>query len=449
MEYFPMIIALIAGSIIGFLLARLLCASGKKEAGQLAEMKTRLENLSIETSVQNKTLESKEMECKALKAELDENRQKVIELNVQLSGCKSDFKNLSEKLSDQKRELEEIREKFVFEFKSLAGEIIQKESRTFTEQNKTNIELLLKPLGEKIKAFEKKVEDAYDKEAQQRFSLKEEVKRLSELNRQISSDAQNLTEALKGQSKTQGNWGELILERILENSGLQKDREFVVQKTFASEDDRRLQPDVVLTLPGNKNVVIDSKVSLTAYENFASANDDMVQNAAIKSHLLSVKKHIDELAVKNYQSLYDLNSLDFVIMFMPVEPAFLEAVKRDPDLWTYAYEKGVLLVSPTNLFATLKMVASLWQQEYQSRNVMEIADQSGKLYDKFVAFVSDLQTIGDKLLAAQSSYDNALNKLSAGKGNLISRAEKIKQLGAKTKKEMPANLLESDEADKQ
>lgn len=447
MEYFPMIVALIAGSLIGFLLASLLNRCSKKDEKLISELRKNIESLTIENRVQNKTLENKELEKDDLTKALDEGRQKIIALNIQLSASQSDLKNLSEKLKDQKRELEEIREKFVFEFKSLAGEIIQKESKIFTEQNKFNIESLLKPLGEKIKEFEKKVEDAYDKEAQQRFSLKEEVKRLSELNRQISSDAQNLTDALKGQSKTQGNWGELILESILEKSGLQKDREFVVQKSFITDNGRRLQPDVVLTLPANKNVVIDSKVSLTAYENFVSAVEEDQKNAALKSHLISLKKHIDELAAKDYQHLYALNSLDFVIMFMPVEPAFLEAVKHNHELWTYAYEKGVLLVSPTNLFATLKMVASLWQQEYQNRNVMDIADQSGKLYDKFVGFVVDLQAIGDKLTAAQGSYDNALSKLSAGKGNLISRAEKIKQLGAKTKKEIPRNLLESDEND--
>ncbi|MCF8364892.1 MAG: DNA recombination protein RmuC [Bacteroidales bacterium] len=442
-----MIVALIAGSLIGFLLASLLNRCSKKDEKLISELRKNIESLTIENRVQNKTLENKELEKDDLTKALDEGRQKIIALNIQLSASQSDLKNLSEKLKDQKRELEEIREKFVFEFKSLAGEIIQKESKIFTEQNKFNIESLLKPLGEKIKEFEKKVEDAYDKEAQQRFSLKEEVKRLSELNRQISSDAQNLTDALKGQSKTQGNWGELILESILEKSGLQKDREFVVQKSFITDNGRRLQPDVVLTLPANKNVVIDSKVSLTAYENFVSAVEEDQKNAALKSHLISLKKHIDELAAKDYQHLYALNSLDFVIMFMPVEPAFLEAVKHNHELWTYAYEKGVLLVSPTNLFATLKMVASLWQQEYQNRNVMDIADQSGKLYDKFVGFVVDLQAIGDKLTAAQGSYDNALSKLSAGKGNLISRAEKIKQLGAKTKKEIPRNLLESDEND--
>ncbi len=444
MENISSLIAIVAGIIVGFIIAKLLSAGKSKALKEMPELKSRIEKLTIDTGVQTQSAELKNVEIDRLKSDLEKSRQENIDLNIQLSGHKADLKNLKEKLDEQKKELEEIRDKFVFEFKALAGEIIEKESKTFTAQNKLNIESLLKPLGEKIKDFEKKVEEAYDKESQQRFSLKEEVKRLSELNRQISADAQNLTDALKGQTKTQGNWGELILESILEKSGLVKGREFEVQKSFSSESGKRFQPDVVLTLPGNKNVVIDSKVSLTAYEIFVNSDAEEQKTVALKNHLISVKKHIDELAAKKYQDLYNLNSLDFVILFMPVEPAFLEAVKNDTDLWSYAYNKGVLLISPTNLFATLKMVASLWQQEYQNRNVIEIAEQSGKLYDKFVGFVNDMQNIDEKLKAAQNSYDNAFNKLSSGKGNLISKAEKIKLLGAKTKKEIPENLLDSD-----
>jgi len=448
MEYFTIFIAIAAGFSIGFLAARLFNVRKSEELKEIAFSKSAIEKLTIENRVQSKEGENKDTEITHLKAELIENRQKIVDLNIRLSSSQTSYKNLNEKLTDQKAELDEIRDKFVLEFKSLAGEIIEKESKTFTAQNKTNIESLLQPLGEKIKAFEKKVEETYDKEAQQRFSLKEEVKRLSELNRQISTDAQNLTDALKGQSKTRGNWGELILESILEKSGLVKDREFVVQKMFKSDTGSRLQPDVILTLPGNKNVVVDSKVSLTAYESYASADEDTLRNTALKNHLISIKKHIDELAAKNYQHLYALNSLDFVIMFMPIEPAFLVAINNDPDLWSYAYNKGILLISPTNLFATLKMVASLWQQEYQNKNVIEIAEQSGKLYDKFAGFVSDMLAIGEKLTAAQTSYESAFNKLSTGKGNLISKAEKIKSLGAKTKKEIPPYLLNSNDDDR-
>jgi DNA recombination protein RmuC len=446
MDYFLLLVVLASGLLMGFMLTVFLKRISGKDSEQLKELNLRLEKFNIENLVLTREIENKSIENKQIKSELDESRKTNIDLNIGLSESRANLANLKEKLTDQKKEMEDIREKFVFEFKSLAGEILEKESQTFTRQNKINIESLLKPLGEKIRDFEKKVEDVYNNESQQRFSLKEEVKRLSELNRQISTDARNLTDALKGQSKTQGNWGEIILERILEKSGLVKGREFVVQPSFKSDTGSRLQPDVVLTLPGNKNVVIDSKVSLTAYENHISANDEAVRNDALKNHLISVKKHINELAGKNYQHLYALNSLDFVIMFMPVEPAFLTAIQYDPGLWSYAYDKGVLLVSPTNLFATLKMVASLWRQEYQNRNVIEIAEQSGKLYDKFAGFVHDMQLLDEKLAAARTSYDNAYNKLASGKGNLISKAEKIKSLGAKTKKEMPQNALDSSSA---
>jgi DNA recombination protein RmuC len=444
MEIFTQILFLISGLFIGFLAGWMFLKRKSDQSSVIESLKSKLNDQMVETKIKAGELEIKSREADELKMYLEKNRAKVVELSSELSTAKANLENMSDKLENQKKELESIREKFVFEFKTLASEIMQKESKTFTEQNKSQLENLLKPLGVKIQEFEKKVEETYEKETREQISLKEEVKRLSELNKQISTDAQNLAEALKGQSKTQGNWGELILESILEKSGLAKDREFFVQKGFKSEDGRRLQPDVVLNLPGNKNVIIDSKVSLTAYEKYSSEEDENLRQLALKNHLLSVKKHVDELAVKNYQHIYDLNSLDFVIMFLPVEPAFLAAVKEDQGLWGYAYEKGVLLIGPTNLFATLKMVSSLWQQEYQNRNVMDIALESGRLYDKFVGFVKDMTDIGDKISAAQKSYDQALGKLSEGKGNLVTRAEKIKALGAKTSKALPENLINRD-----
>lgn len=441
MDFLTQIIILLSGFAAGFLLAWLLLRF--KNHPELDVLTKKNQELEIENKLTAKGIESREKEQERLRKELETSRQQVIGLNASLSEARSDLKNLGEKLAGQKKETEELREKFMTEFKNLAGEMLRNESKTFTEQNRNQIETLLKPLGEKIKDFEKKVEETYDKETRQRVSLKEEVKRLSELNRQISSDAQNLAEALKGQTKTQGNWGELILESILEKSGLAKNREFFVQKAFRSEDGRRMQPDVVLSLPGEKNVVIDAKVSLTAYEKFVSAETEEERRQALKNHLSSVKKHVDELAVKNYQKLYQLNSLDFVIMFMPVEPSFLAAIKNDTALWSFAYEKSVLLIGPTNLFATLKMISSIWQHEYQNRNVLEIARESGRLYDKFVGFVKDLNDVGDKLDAALKSHSQAVNKLSTGKGNLVTRAEKIKSLGAKTSKSLPGGLAEN------
>ncbi len=299
---------------------------------------------------------------------------------------------------------------------------------------------MLKPLGEKIRDFEKKIGDAYDKEAQQRFSLKEEVKRLAELNKKIAEDAENLTRALKGDSKSQGNWGEMILESILERSGLAKDREYVVQPSFQGDDGRRMQPDVVVTYPGNRSVIIDAKVSLTAYERLVDAPGPELREKYLKEHLNSIRNHITELSNKNYLDIYQVQSLDFIMMFLPVEPAYLVAIKEDPEIWNYAYDRRILLISPTNLLAALKMIASLWRQEHQNKNALEIARQSGDLPDKFYALLSDLNDLGNRLKLTQKSYDDAINKLSEGKGNLIRRAQRIEELGAKTKKKLPDNF---------
>ena len=376
-----------------------------------------------------------------LKDELVNKENTIIDLSKQLASKSADYKNLNDKLQEQKADVEKLQERFKIEFKNLANEILEEKTQKFTELNKINISEILKPLNEKIKDFEKKVEETYDKESKQRFSLKEEVKRLAELNLQVSKDTINLTKALKGDSKAQGNWGEVVLGNILERSGLVRDREYFIQTSFYNDERKRLQPDVVIVYPGNRNVVVDSKVSLTAYERYASADSPEEKEVAAKEHILSIKNHINELSQKNYQDLYQLKSLDFVMMFLPVEPAYLIAIQKDSDLWNYAYDKRVLLISPTNLIAALKMVESLWKQEYQSKNVLEIAKQSGDLYDKFVGLAEDLTDIGNKLKATQKSYDSSMNKLLTGKGNLVGRVEKIKKLGAKTSKVLSQQFL--------
>ena len=357
----------------------------------------------------------------------------------------TEIDNLNKKLQEQKAELETIQERFRTEFKNLANEILEEKTKKFTEQNKVKLEEILKPLGEKIRDFEKKVEETYDKESKQRFSLEKEIKNLADLNQQISKEATNLTNALKGQSKTRGNWGEIVLESILEKSGLARDREYFIQSSFTNEQGKRVQPDVVVSYPGNRNVVIDSKVSLIAYDRYASAESKEEQDLALKDHLLSIRNHINDLSSKNYQDLYQLKSLDFVMMFLPIEPAYLIAMQQDTTLWNYAYERRILMISPTNLIAALKMIATLWRVEYQNKNAQEIAEQSGALYDKFVGFLEDLKDIGIKLNATQKSYDDSMNKLSDGKGNLIRRVEKIKELGARTTKEIPKNMIEKAE----
>jgi len=376
-----------------------------------------------------------------LKNDLDRINEKYsareIEL-IQVSSDKAKFSqeiiNLKQKLDEQKNELADLQKKFTIEFENLANRIFDEKSLKFTEQNKENLKTILNPLGDKIRDFEKKVEDTYVKESRDRTSLGGEIKKLFELNQQISKEAKNLTVALKGEAKTQGNWGEIILESLLEKSGLVKDREYFVQKSFTDETGKRLQPDVVIKFPGARDVIIDSKVSLNAYERFSSTESKEEHERALKEHIISVKRHIDELSNKKYEDIQDLKSLDFVFMFIPIEPAYYAAIQGDQQLWNYAYEKRILLVSPTNLFAVLKMTEKLWQQEYQSENAYDIAKRSGELYDKFVGFVEDLLAIGKKIGEAEKSYDSALNKLKEGNGNLISRAEKLKELGAKAKK---------------
>jgi DNA recombination protein RmuC len=442
MEYSHIFMIAIAGVSFGYFLSWFIHRRNIFAKKEYQELKISHDRLLVEHQLTAHKLELKNNDFAVIKMELDVARETIIDLNRELACSQSDLKNLGLRLNEQQHEIENIRQRFLNEFKTLATEVLSKETETFTAQNLQNIESILKPLSEKIKDFEKKVGEVYDKESQQRFSLKEEVQRLSELNGQISRDAQNLTAALKGETKTQGNWGELVLENILEKSGLAKGREFVVQQSYQTESGKRLQPDVVLYLPGNRNIVVDSKVSLTAYERFTNADEETEKSAALKGHLISVKKHIDELAAKNYQNIYSLNTLDFVIMFLPVEPAYFTALHHDSDLWHYAYKKGVLLVGPTNLITTLKMIVNLWQQEYQTRNVKRIAEESGRLYDKFAGFLKDLKEIGLKLTAAQNAYSSAMNKLTDGKGNLLAKAIKLKELGANTKNDIVAGFPE-------
>jgi len=328
-------------------------------------------------------------------------------------------------------------------FKTLASEILEDKSKRFTEQNQTNLNQLLEPLKVKITEFQGKVQEVYVQEGKDRSALAEQVKQLMSLNNQLSKDAHNLTSALKGQAKAQGNWGELILERVLEASGLRKGHEYDVQESHARADGSRAQPDVVVHLPEDRHLIIDAKVSLTAYEEHANAETDHQRDGALKRHLDSVRAHIRELSEKNYQQLYGLQSLDFVLMFIPVEPAFMLAISHDSDLWQDAWKKNVLLVSPSTLLFVVRTVAHLWRQEQQSRNAQEIASQGGKLYDKLVGFVEDLENLGTKLKQAQSAYDGAYNKFSGGRGNVIRQAEQLKNLGVKPGKHLPQKLIDS------
>lgn len=344
--------------------------------------------------------------------------------------------------------VEDTEKRFTAAFEALAGRILDEKTTKFTETNHSRLKELLEPFRERLKDFQKKVEDTHLTDVTERRSLKDELKRLMELNQQVSQDAKNLTTALKGEAKTQGSWGEFILERALEDSGLVKGREYEVQDSRLNEAGERQQPDVVIRLPEDRRIVVDSKVSLVGFERYASADNDADRAAALDSHLLSVRTHVTTLSKKNYPALYGFESLDFTLLFIPVEPAFLVAVQADPGLYAMAWKKNIVLVSPTTLLATLRVVESVWRIERQNRNVMKIAEQAGKMHDAFVAFVVELEKVSRNLQTAGSSLDDAIKRLHTGRGNLVRRAIDIRKLGAKTSKELPAPLVElTDDAD--
>lgn len=372
-------------------------------------------------------------------------------LNTQLEVSKGRMRDIEL----QKSEMESIRKQLNLEFEQIASKILEEKSEKFTNLNKNNLDIILKPLGENIDSFRKKVEEVYVTEAKERFSLGQEVKNLRELNDRLSSEANNLTQALRGNSKMQGDWGQMILENILERSGLTEGREYFVQEYlkdpdgnyYTGENGSRMQPDVIVVYPDKRKVIIDAKVSLTAYANYAGSDDPGEQKKFIGEHLRSVRKHIDELSRKNYQNYAD--TLDFVMMFIPNEPAYMLALRYEENLWQYAYEKKILLISPTNLIAALKLIVDLWKREYQNRNALEIAERGAALYDKFVNFVDSLTDIEIHLDKARRSYENAYGQLKAGKGNLIGQTEKLRELGVKAKKSLPQSLLNDleDETD--
>jgi DNA recombination protein RmuC len=342
--------------------------------------------------------------------------------------------------------LNEAKEALTSQFKNLANEILEDKSKRFTEQNAANLDALLKPLQTKLTEFKEQVSNSYGNEARERFALKSEIERLANLNLRMSDETRSLTQALKGDSKVQGNWGELVLESILESSGLRKGEEYVVQDSHTLTDGSRLQPDVVVKLPEGRSLVVDSKVSITAYARHAETTDPALAEQALAAHIQSLRQHIQGLSSKNYSALYGVGSVDFVLMFVPIEPAFLLALKTAPNLYQEALAKNIVLVCPSTLMATLRTVAHLWRQDHQNRNALEIAKQCGTLYDKFVGFVDDLEKLGQRLDQAQTSYHDAFNKLKSGKGNLIRTAEKVRELGVKPSKSIPAPLLDSSDS---
>jgi len=361
-------------------------------------------------------------------------------LNTELVKRNAQNDHLERKLLEQREELEKLQEKFTKEFENLANKILDSKSEKFTKQNKENLDVILRPLQDKIEKFEKRVEDTHKESIDRHAMLRQQIIGLKELNEQMSKEATNLTKALKGDSKLQGNWGELVLERVLEKSGLEKDREYFIQNSFTTEDGRRVMPDVVLHLPDQKKMIIDSKVSLVAYERFVNEEDENQKSAFLKDHVGSLKKHVDQLSNKNYQDIYKIESPDFVLLFVPIEPAFAVAANADTQLYTWAFEKNIVIVTPTTLLATLRTIDSMWTNEKQQQNALEIATQAGALYDSFTNLMDELVKIGKQLGTVQGSYESAMKKLT-GKGNLINRVEKLKKLGAKANKSMDQKLL--------
>jgi len=442
------ILFLIIGLAVGFVIAFLFLKSKKtipiEEASKLNE---EINSFKVDAGKFSERIKLLEADKASLLSELKAEREKSEKLTSENSSMKSDYFNLQTKLNEQKEEIEKLQEKFTKEFENLANRIFEEKGSKFTEQNREKLNELLNPLKDQILRFEQKVEETNKENIRGNASLREQLSMLKDMNQQITQEAKNLTEALKGQSKTQGNWGEFILESILEKSGLVKGREYVVQESLTAESGKRFQPDVIIKLPENKSIVIDSKVSLVGYEKFISQEEEHQKQLGLREHINSIRSHIKNLNSKNYQNLYQLESLDFVLMFMPVEPAFALAVQNDQTIFNDAFEMNIVIVSPSTLLATLRTISSIWRQEKQNRNALEIAKQSGDMLDKFTSFVDDLLIVGKGLISVKDNYDKAMNKLTDGRGNLINRAEKIKQLGAKASKSLPPNILNRADQD--
>ena len=439
-----------------------------ERASRIPELERQLAEARASAEVTNRTLadsrESSGRESAQLAAELQltrinldmtaalfqEERKRREEAESESIRLAKDLRGLEERYEAEQRSAAEkvqfvtdAKEALSAQFESLATDILEEKSKRFTEQNQTNLGTLLDPLRTKITEFQKRVEEAYFQEGKDRTALSEQVRQLLELNQMLSEDAKNLTSALKGSSHTQGTWGELVLERILEASGLRPGDEYVAQECKIGADGEKQHPDVVINLPEARHLVIDSKISLVAYERFASAATDPERQVALRQHLDSVRTHLKALSEKKYQTIYALNSLDFVLMFVPIEPAFVLAVTNDRELFMDAWQRNVLLVSPSTLLFVVRTVAHLWRQEAQSRNAREIAGRGGELYDKLVAFVEDLRTVGERLKSAQSAYASAEQKLYRGKGNAVRQAEMLRDLGVKPRNQIPAALVGS------
>jgi DNA recombination protein RmuC len=432
MEIIVGIAAFLGGLIVAFVLLR-------AKIGALQETTNKA---AVAQGVLEGQAKLKVQEAEDLKLQLREAQTETLELTNALTKTETDYDHLRHRMQEQAKELEQLREKFLQQFQSISNQVLMNNAEHFNKASSENLERILSPLKERIKEFEAKVDLTYEKTLKESVSLKEQITQLASLNQQMSQDALNLTKALKGESKTQGNWGEYLLESLLEKSGLRKGVHYEREEVRQNDEQKVYRPDVIVRLPDTKHLVIDSKLSLVAYEAYCSCEDDDQLEAYLRSHIGSIRTHFADLGRKNYHRLSGLNSPDFVLMYIPIEPAFNLALQHDHDIFTDAFEKNIVLVTTSTLLATLRTVAGVWKQEDQKRNVLKIAEESGKLYDKFVGFVDDLKTIGKHLENSQGAYNAAMNKLTDGKGNLIRRVEILKELGARTTKTIDELLLQ-------
>ena len=424
----------------------------QQQSDLLSDLKNEFAKISAEYSALNsQSQEQKQINTKQVSQieNLISEKQTLFARNSELSAINE---SLQKSLETQKEEVTKIQEEAKLQFENLANKILEEKTEKFTTLNQNNLKTILEPFQEKIADLKNRVNEAYEKENKERFSLAEKVRELAELNQQISEDAKKLTRALKGESKTQGNWGEMILESILEKSGLVKGREYYLEHELRDENNKaiysefsgkKMRPDAVVKYPDERNVIIDSKVSLTAFTELVDETDSEIYVIKLNQHLASIKNHIQQLSQKAYDDYG--KSLDFVMMFIPSEPAYIAAMQADQNLWNYAYERRILLLNPSNLITSLKLIADLWKREYQNRNTMEIADRGAKLYDKFVGFVENLEKVGKGLDQAKNAYTDAYKQLSTGNDNLVIQTQKLRALGIKSKKELPQSLIENSE----
>lgn len=449
MSTLVILLVFVAGIAAGIVIGKMLFAANAKSdkaslEERLASLASQHEFLKQQFAQDKASFEKIMMQANAEKETI---RTEKDSLALRLTKTQTDFENLWQKNLEQKEEVEKLQEKFTKDFENLANKIMEEKSQKFTEQNKENMKTILTPLQEKIHLFEKKVEDTHKESIDYHAALRQQILGLREMNEQMSRETVNLTKALKGDSKMQGNWGELVLERVLEKSGLEKDREYFMQQSFTTDDGQRVFPDVVINLPDGKKMIVDSKVSLTAYERYANEEDDSLKAAYLKEHVSSIRRHVEQLGEKNYHDLYQMESPDFVLLFIPIEPAFAIALAEDGALYNKAFEKNIVIVTPSTLLATLRTIDSMWTNQKQQENAVEIARQAGALYDKFHGLLTDLITVGKRLDDAKSGYSDAMNKLAEGKGNLITSVEKLKKMGAKAKKALPENVLKRAETE--